>query len=511
MALIALKKDKDCLRVAVATSSRASGKVLFDRALSVEMAGETEELSPARLGDKLRAILHAVGVQRGDATVIVARSEVEMRQLELPPVPEEELPDMVRFQARNQFTSYADDFLVDFVPLPGDGEHTRVLAAALSAEALTHIRDTIEHAGLRLRRIVLRPFAAAELIHSGYPDPGCRVILEIIGREADISVVEDDRIVMSRTVRVPDSYTVEKFDAWLPGEIRRTISAAQGQAGAGQIGSIIVCGSAREHEQLCHDLQQSFQIETRFIQPFDLIQKSGRFEQPARHDGFASLVGSLLPVSGDRRSLDFLNPRKKAETRIDRKKIYMAVAVAAAVVLAGILAVWWVLGNKQAQIAALEREIAEIRQFTDITETTRLNTRPLDEWKRRQTDWLEELYQLSLIMPDPDQTRIGRITASSGQADGVSIEIRGLLKEATVRDLKDRLEARPYAVQPSVDPTREGGFDQEYRVELEFPFATVTPHGEVVPFYEQAEPAGDADGSRSDMAESTARQSGGDG
>lgn len=493
MALIALKKDKDCLRVAVATSSRATGRLQFEHALTVELAGETEELSPARLGDKLRAILGTVGVQRGDVTVIVARNDVEMRHLQLPPVPDEELPEMVRFQARNHFTSFSDESLVDFVPLSRTDDHSTVLAAALSEEVVQRIQDIVEAAGLKLRHIVVRPFAAVELVRSEHPDPGTRVILEMIGREADISVVENDHIIMSRTVRVPDSYSDDQFDAWLPGEIHRTITAAQGQTQAGDPGEIVVCGSPDEHPRLAAELKKDFQVETRFLKPFDQIHKSNRLELPARHDGFASLLGSLVgQVGEDRRGLDFLAPRKKPESRVNRKKVYQLVGLAAALLLMGLASIWWVLGNKQAQISELQAQINEIRQFTDVTGDTIKNTLPLDNWRSRQVNWLEELYQLSQILPDPDKTRIGRFTANSARNDNAAIDIRGLLKDTSMRELSDRLETRPYSIRPTVDPTKEGGFDQEYRVALQFPFAKIAPDGRVLYFDDDKETPGEA-------------------
>ena len=61
----------------------------------------------------------------------------------MPPAPDEELPDMVRFQAMRDFTQLSDDTPLDFIPLRADGEeHRNVLAAAISNELLSEIRAT---------------------------------------------------------------------------------------------------------------------------------------------------------------------------------------------------------------------------------------------------------------------------------------------------------------------------------------------------------------------------------
>ena len=416
MAQIAIKWDNDYIRVAVANNARGAARAQFDRALAVELTGEHESLSPAQMGEKLKVILEKVGVQRGDATVIVARRDVEMRQFQLPPVPPEELPDMVRFQARNHFTSFNEDCLVDFVPLSTNEEHATVLAAALSAEESKNIRDTVEAAGLKLRHIVLRPFAAAELVRGAKPDSDCRIVLEMIGREADISVVDNGYVLMTRTVRVPDTYTTEQFDAWMPGEIRRTITAARGQSGAGKACEIIVCGSKSDHPKLADELNESFDAHTEFLPPFDLVQTSNRFERPAHDDGFASLLGALVQAKNtESHALDFLHPRKRPEKKLDKKKIYWAAAIAASIGLIGLMLVWSMFKSKDRQIATLEESIAKLEKTTSFTDPVVANAKPLDEFNTSRVDWLEKMYSISQIVPEPENTRLTRIVGANSR------------------------------------------------------------------------------------------------
>lgn len=484
MPFIAIKKDKDFLRIAVASGSRASGRIQFESAEAVELAGETEELSPARLGEKLKAVLNQLGANKGDATFIVARSDVEMGQFQLPLVPDDELPDMVRFQARNQFTSITEDSVVDFIVLSKTETKINVLAAVLTDDILNRIQATIEPTGLKLKHIVLRPFGAAELIHKGNPDSRSRMIIEIIGREADLSVVKNDQLILSRTVRVPDSYTVEKFDAWLPGEIRRTMTAAQNQLGSDEIEAIVVCGNVDEHERLGKELEASFQTETKFLQPFDLISKSSRFQNPVHSDGFASLLGSLLRnTSEPNRGIDFSNPRKRVAKKLDRKKIGQVAAVAATFLILGVGAIWWTLSNKQAEITRLQGLIDQLQPQTQQTEGAIQNAEIIDEWKKRQIDWVEELYRLSYAVPEPDDTRLIRVTANANRIENASLQLSGLLKSSTFRDVKNRLENRPYVVRPkNITTTAEGGFSQKYVVDLFFPFPKILPNGQIVNF-----------------------------
>ena len=265
---VALNWDSHSIRLAVASGGKTGvGRVRFDRAVTVMLSGSgqnheiPQELSTSKLADKLSAILERYGISRGDATVVLARSDVEMRELVLPTVPAEELPDLVRFQARNHFTSFQDDWLLDFVPIADTDKGCTVLAMAISGQQARKIRETVELAGLRLRHVVvLRPFAAAELLRSHQPETNCRVILEPLWRQADISIVRNDFVVLTRTVRVPDTYSDEQFDAWLPDEIKRTIAAASNQTAAETVSEIVVCGGESQHKKLRDELTVKFQI-----------------------------------------------------------------------------------------------------------------------------------------------------------------------------------------------------------------------------------------------------------
>ena len=75
------------------------------------------------------------GLSRIEALVAVGRASIELRFLSTPPAPEEELPDLVRFQAVRQFTTLGDDWPLDFVPLsPNADGGINVLAAAISPD-----------------------------------------------------------------------------------------------------------------------------------------------------------------------------------------------------------------------------------------------------------------------------------------------------------------------------------------------------------------------------------------
>jgi len=130
--LLALEWDLREARVAVARTS-ASGIVLehtFSVDLGPKDTGTTFlDVNP---GQKIAAALAARNVGRAETLVAVGRASIELRQLTLPNCPLDELPDMVRFQANQEFTTLAPDWPLDFVHLGNSEEgNLAVLAAAI--------------------------------------------------------------------------------------------------------------------------------------------------------------------------------------------------------------------------------------------------------------------------------------------------------------------------------------------------------------------------------------------
>src|SRR5947207_2651893 len=156
--LIALEWDAKEARVAIGRA-RGGGGVAIDQAFAVTLP-QREDGSTAEpnVGAALAKALADHGVARSEAIVAVGRANIELRFLSTPPVPEEELPDVVRFQAVRQFTTLGDDWPLDFVPLgPNADGGMNVLAAAIAPDLLEQIRKDCAAASVTVTPLVLRP------------------------------------------------------------------------------------------------------------------------------------------------------------------------------------------------------------------------------------------------------------------------------------------------------------------------------------------------------------------
>src|SRR6185369_11997106 len=354
--LIALEWDAKEARVAIGRK-RSGGGVVIDQAFAVALPqrddGSTAEPD---VGASLAKVLSDHGVSRSEAIVAVGRANIELRFLSTPPVPAEELPDIVRFQAVRQFTTLGDDWPLDFVPLaPNADGGMNVLAAAIAPDLLKQIQKDCATAGITIGRLVLRPFAAAALLKGSAEDGKCRMIVDLLRDEADLTVLIGSQVIFPRTVRLPTAEG-EVLARALLAEGRRTMIAAQNQLGGRRVEEVVIFGDGQHHASLKQLLEKELSLTVRLVDPFEHVEwadtKAKRPEYPGT---FAPLVGLMLDeASGTAPTIDFLHIRKKAAPPNQRRRFVAIAAAIAAVLLLGFFVMQW-------QLWTMDRELDTLR------------------------------------------------------------------------------------------------------------------------------------------------------
>src|SRR5262245_54732699 len=111
--LIAIDWDRREARIIAASTQGRSLRI--ERVFAVPWSSEgTDEAAVTARAAALKSALREHGVGRGDALVTIARAAVELKQLELPPAPDAELPDLVRFLARRELHAFDETAPLDF-------------------------------------------------------------------------------------------------------------------------------------------------------------------------------------------------------------------------------------------------------------------------------------------------------------------------------------------------------------------------------------------------------------
>jgi Tfp pilus assembly PilM family ATPase len=457
--LVALEWDGREARVAV---GRKRGKdLLLDEAFAVDLgpreAGNTA--ADPQVGVRLAAALAARRIGRTEALVAVGRAGIELRLLSVPPAPDAELPDMVRFQAVRQFSALGENWPLDFVKLGAaeDGS-ANVLAAAISPDLVQQITTTCQTADVTPTHLVLRPFSAASLVVRKAPDDRCRLLVDLLTDEADLTVLDGSQVVFIRTVRLPAATESEGLARPLLGEIRRTMVAAQNQLHGKAVERIVLCGDSRDHAAHKSRLEQDLALPVDLFDPFSAVELSYelRTDRPEHSGRFAPLLGILSDeAAGIGHAIDFLHPRKRPKPPDQNRRNLAIGGLAAATLLLAVGLVWWQLRSLDAQI----RQLTDVgkKQKTEVESAKKLETNAgeIDKWTDGDVPWLDELHRLSKQFPSGDEAVVTHLSTGVRKDGGGLMTIDGKVKESS---LLARLE------QKLRDPRYEihgGGTDED--------------------------------------------------
>ncbi|MCC9601672.1 hypothetical protein LOC67_14025 [Stieleria sp. JC731] len=421
---IALDYDTRELRIVVANVNGSRVSVTDAQLIPI---AEGESVS-----EKLRRYITDAGHQRSETLVAIGRGKAELRELSLPPVPDEELPDMVRFQAIRSFASASDRAIVDFLVTSRSGEAITLIAAAVPPTELDRERELCGTSELQLERVALRPLAAASLFLANTKSSAVCVMIDLLADDAEIVVARDGKVIFVRTVRLPENE--EHRPGAIVSELRRTMMACGETATPAKI---VVWGNAAVHSTEVAAIKEKIGCEdVEAVNPFDLVDAQVDRQKLPEHSGrFAPLVGLLMSSSAQADGLiDFMNPRKRPEEKPDHFRRIAMIAVPAAVVLVLGFVVYRQFSQWDHKIAVLQDEVNQLLPSAEVADESIARTEKIDQFLDRDVNWLDELKRFAELAPGSDKLIVRSVTANSLTKGGGYLRITGGVTESSVID-----------------------------------------------------------------------------
>lgn len=424
--LIAIDWDSHELR-AVAGRTAGSGAVTLTDAVTIPLPSD----DLAAVTTALKDWVASLGSAKSKAKLLVAigRGKAELRQLNLPPVPESELPALVRFQAMQTLSMASESVAVDYLPVEVSDQSTSVIAGGVSAATIKQIEGLADSVSLELKRVVLRPVAAAALHSLKAGDSstaGDYVLVDLLADDVELVIFRQGKVIFVRSVRMPEQTSGRITQ--VTGEIRRSLMACGTELSAEMPLRVILWGQAQTHEAELAHLREALRCSVETIDPLSLVTADGRNANFAvgEHTGrLAPLIG-LMAADGEAESaggqsarlVDFLNPRKTVEVETDnRRRIAAGIGMALAASLLAFLA-WSSLGAKNALIAQREQELANLRPQVETAEASLARTELVDRFLDGGVLWLEQLRRLAERMPPADRAIVKSMGGSALPIEG---------------------------------------------------------------------------------------------
>lgn len=433
---LAIEWDARELRV-VAGITRGDSVTITD--ISSTPIDSTE---PTALGETLKRVLHGLGLEKSSVAIALGRGKAELRELKLPPVPDAELPDMVRFQAVRTFAGAGEKASIDYLPTRSDADGIRVIAAAVGPEELKNCAVIAVPAALTVERIVLRPLAAAALFRRHGKDmAGEIVLIDMLADEADIVILQDGVPSFVRSIRLPEEPSIRIRT--LSGEVRRSLMACQeGESDESRTRKIVLWGRAEVHADEVKGLADSLKTSVVTLDPFSVVDVDSRLKsQLPDHVGrLAPLIGLLdADARGGHDLIDFINPRRPPIPKSNRdRNIIIGVATAALIALCGFFG-WSKFNQLNGEIASLEESYNSLSEAEKIATEAIAKTDRVASFLDGDVFWLDELRRAATSMPPSDKAIVEILTAKLETTGGGSLTIEG---GVTNSDIVSQFEAK---------------------------------------------------------------------
>jgi len=367
---------------------------------------------------KLRELLSKHRLAKAETIVVLNRSDVEVRPLVFPPVPVEELPDLVKFQAGKEFNNYEPNAPVDFfvtsklenvsrstlfpaikksdLASTPVGAPKHILASTLRLDTLQKIKTFCDDHNLLLRHIVLRPCAAAALWRqSGNALPERSTLLvELDQNETSQTVVLQGEPVFMRSPKLhcPQDVSNPDFVARLLAELKRTRIAVRNEVQGSDVDEVVLCGRGGNFESLAKQLSEGLAIPVRLFDPL----KGLKSKADAANERYAALFGAIQQVvRREPLQIDFCNPKKRPENT-GKRNLFTGIAAAVLLLVAGLFGyVFYSQSALQTEIGALQRQFNDLNRTAGVVIEQKRHLDAIDAWRADDVNWFEQLEWLS--------------------------------------------------------------------------------------------------------------------
>jgi Tfp pilus assembly PilM family ATPase len=445
---LAIDWDQRSLRIVAATLR--AGTIRIEKAVSLQEQESPNIVEAEALGQHLRERLKSAGIAPAPVLACVARDRVILREIRYPAVAAAEEPAVIRFQVMKELSDSPDEVIIDYVPLgeAAPGEERRALVLTIRRELLAAYQVLCKAAGLKLDALTPRPFGALACLResmrkwqgsgalaelsAGSSSQAAVALLTSADGWSEFCLVRDDTILVARSLPAGPA---------LPAEVRRNIAVYTAQSPRHTITALYLAGNG-EAAELQESLRQALDIPVRTFDPFldaDVAALPGE-----GRGAFAGAVGLLRAQAvGPALPINFVSPKKPQAARDPNKRWLTVAAGLAACLLIGVVSYCY------AQLAALDGELAYQKSVKESLEKQKpvidqevLRLEAYQLWRHGNINWLDELYDLDVLMPDHTKMLLSELVGDAMAVSKEKLFAKLTLKGGTItnEDLADLIE-----------------------------------------------------------------------
>jgi len=457
--ILALDIGASGLKMAEFTALKSGGVELTNFGVaSLGMDPHSDEDRGTYITATIKEIMQDQAMKPGPVLLSVSGQSVFSRFVKLPPVDKDKVFKIIQYEAQQNVPFPMDEVVWDYQLIGGLSGEIDVMLAAIKAEIIEELTDSVERAGLVPDLVDVAPMALYNAVRYNYTElPGCTLVIDVGARSTDLIFMEEGR-VFSRSVPVagnavtqqimqqfdlsfPDAEELKRAHAFVAfggayegpksevvdkvsksvrsvmtrmhAEINRSINFYRSQQSGQQPNLVLLAGGTSVIPYTDTFLKDKMNVDVDYLNPFLNVAVNEVIEADDIAHA-ANTMGQLVGLAL-RRVLTCpieinLMPPKVLEDKAFRRKQPMFISAAIGLVL--VLVVWCGyfvkmanLGEERldkisarvAQLESVESELARAEQ--GVTKVHNKIDRLLELGAER-TVWLQTLDQIHSCLPD---------------------------------------------------------------------------------------------------------------
>lgn len=450
--------------------------VVVRRTFELEWPSDVKPLErPEEAGRWLKESLEKLGLAGRSVVIGLPRSDYVTRRLEVPDAPDEELPNLVRFQATAKTATPLDQLRLDFLPIAkiGDQASRNVMLFTIPRGRLDAITRVFAASETPIASIVPGVVGLSEMVaHAQVESKAPETVVLAVSvheRGGEAAVLYRGHLVLTHAFRLSGSGS--KAAVIVP-EVRRALVTLRSHWPTLQVERTWLNADSAQ-EELQAALEKAVGTEVLRLEPARVPSVS--LDASVKDDFAADMLSSLGLLLQKNRcladTLDFLHPRQ-ARKRRDPKRARM-LAIAAGVVVAfgiGYFLRSNAVSRLDNEIRDLSAQIGEAEDFVDEREDLLTSTADVQAWLVKSVKPAERFSEFESASPGRDRIVVQTWQATA-EPRGARAQITGVAlakSQPDHRDLLADLAAQGYDVHATrVEESEDPGYPHRVPLDME--------------------------------------------
>ena len=200
---VALSIGSQRISMAVFDPSKSGGLILKSyRSQSILADPSQEMMRLPQITLAVKELATALKVQKEKVRYSMSGQSVFTRFMKLPPLEEDNVEELVRFEAQQHVPFPIEEVIWDWARLDSDGPEKEVALVAIKRDSLTEINATVAEAGIGTREVDAAPMALYNAFRYNYPNEDSPVLLMDVGAKATNLVYIEGTRLFTRSIAV---------------------------------------------------------------------------------------------------------------------------------------------------------------------------------------------------------------------------------------------------------------------------------------------------------------------